>query len=277
MFRSALPCLAAAALLATAASGQAQVLGTFTWQTQPFCNRVSLTLTATPGGFVAAGTDDRCGAARNAGAIGFVTFNPDGTIGLTLAIGNPAGGRPVDLAATVNAATGAGAWSDSAGNAGILVLGGTAPQLSARPTLRVPTDVADNPGGPVDPCSTSGGEQELVLCGAGAVRWTNVAARGVQAWRDEDGRAHLRGSAHFSHVGFGVGVAVLRLPPALRPRRSFVVPAAASSAGGGPAQSVLLEILGDDALGAAGTVMVASFAANLTELHFGEIVFSVDR
>ena len=56
--------------LLTAAGASAQVLGTFAWQMQPYCNIVTLTLTQTPGGFTADGSDNQCGAAKLAGAAG---------------------------------------------------------------------------------------------------------------------------------------------------------------------------------------------------------------
>jgi hypothetical protein len=43
----------------TAADAQ---VGTFTWQMQPYCNKVTLTLTNSPGGFSLNGFDDHCGA-----------------------------------------------------------------------------------------------------------------------------------------------------------------------------------------------------------------------
>ena len=51
----------AATLLPSAAA--AQTLGTFHWQQQPYCNRLTLTVTAGGGVFTLDGFDDGCGAA----------------------------------------------------------------------------------------------------------------------------------------------------------------------------------------------------------------------
>ena len=67
MFRFVVPAVVmAAAILGSPAPAAAQVFGTLAWQTQPYCNRLVLTLTVTPGGFTAVGTDDGCGAPRKA-------------------------------------------------------------------------------------------------------------------------------------------------------------------------------------------------------------------
>lgn len=60
MFRRfVLALVASSALVTGAAPLQAQTLGTFVWQLQPYCNRLTLTLTTAPSGFLAVGADDR--------------------------------------------------------------------------------------------------------------------------------------------------------------------------------------------------------------------------
>ena len=61
-------------ILLTVTGASAQVFGTFSWQMQPYCNIVSLTLTQTPGGFTVDGSDNQCGAAKLAGAAGMALF-----------------------------------------------------------------------------------------------------------------------------------------------------------------------------------------------------------
>ena len=61
--------LAVLMVTTAAAPTAAQPLGVFRWQQQPFCNVLSLAVTATPSGFRMEGTDDQCGGTP-ASAIG---------------------------------------------------------------------------------------------------------------------------------------------------------------------------------------------------------------
>lgn len=116
----------------TASSVSAQVLGTFTWQMQPFCHRVVLTLTGVAGTFTLDGFEDQCGASSKASAIGVGTFTATGDLTLNFTIVTPPAGRPVHVSAVVSTANGHGTWSDSVGNAGTFVMGGAVPGLPAR-------------------------------------------------------------------------------------------------------------------------------------------------
>ena len=75
-----------AAFLALAPGVQAQPLGSFTWQLQPFCNRVTVNVRQDGAVYTLDGTDDQCGAAQRAPLVGLATPNPDGTIGFGLNI-----------------------------------------------------------------------------------------------------------------------------------------------------------------------------------------------
>lgn len=111
----------------------AQVFGTFSWQLQPFCNAVTLTLTRSPAGFTVDGTDDLCGAFDKASAVGVASFNGGGYVTLNFTIVTAPLPRGVHVSAVVRPDTGAGTWSDSAGNSGVFVLAGAAQGLPARP------------------------------------------------------------------------------------------------------------------------------------------------
>jgi hypothetical protein len=121
------------AVLANASTASAQVFGTFTWQMQPYCNRVTLTITQIPSGYTIDGFDDQCGAARRAGAVGMVHINPDGTVGLNFAIIAAPSGVTVHVAAALSPANGSGSWADNVGRSGTLALGATTPNLPPRP------------------------------------------------------------------------------------------------------------------------------------------------
>lgn len=114
-------------------SASAQVFGTFSWQMQPYCNRVTLTLSSVTGNFTLDGFDDQCGATNKASAVGVGTFNTGGDVTLNFSIVTAPSGRPVHVSAVVSPANGNGTWSDSVGNSGTFVLAGAVPALAARP------------------------------------------------------------------------------------------------------------------------------------------------
>ena len=116
------------------AAADAQVFGTFTWQMQPYCNRVTLMLATSPGGFSVSGVDDQCGAVSKGSATGVAVFNGDGSVGLNFTIVTPPSGVAVHVSATVSPATGQGTWSDDVGNTGTLALHGNVSGLPARPS-----------------------------------------------------------------------------------------------------------------------------------------------
>lgn len=140
--RHTLAALAAGALFTVipGASAQAQTLGTFSWQLQPYCNKVVVTVIQNGGLYNIDGYDDQCGAAQRAPLVGLATPNPDGSIGFGLNIVTVPGGRNVHVDARIDIASLSGPWSDSAGNTGTFVLGGAAAG-SPRPAPTVPGSV----------------------------------------------------------------------------------------------------------------------------------------
>lgn len=96
----------------------AQTLGTFRWQTQPFCNVVSVTVTQVGGTYRLEGTDDQCGGATQAAVIGMAFPNLNGTIGFGFTVVATPGGVPLAVDATVSLAGLSGTWRDSAGRTG---------------------------------------------------------------------------------------------------------------------------------------------------------------
>jgi hypothetical protein len=111
----------------------AQPLGSFTWQLQPFCNRLTVNVTQSGGVYTLDGFDDQCGAPQRAPLVGLATPNPDGSIGLGFHIATVPGGRTVSVESRISLATIGGPWTDSAGNSGTLVFNGQAAG-TARPS-----------------------------------------------------------------------------------------------------------------------------------------------
>ena len=118
--------LLVALVLGAATPASAQSLGTFTWQLQPFCNRVTVSVTQNGGIYTLDGYDDQCGAPQRAPLVGLAMPNPDGTIGLGFHIATAPGGKAVSVESRISLATIGGPWTDGAGNTGTLVLNGAA-------------------------------------------------------------------------------------------------------------------------------------------------------
>ncbi len=131
--------LVGVSLLLTATAG-AQPLGSFSWQLQPHCNRVTVTVTQNGGIYTLDGTDDQCGAAQTAPLVGVAAPNPDGTIGFGLNIVSPSG-QPTPVQARISIATLSGTWSDNAGNSGAFAFGANAGG-SPRPLPAAAGDIA---------------------------------------------------------------------------------------------------------------------------------------
>jgi hypothetical protein len=104
--------LTIAGMLAVVSPADAQPLGTFRWQLQPYCNVLTVTVTPVAGVFRLEGTDDRCGAGERSSVIGTAFMNPDGSVGLGFNIVAAPGGQPQPVSARMALATLAGTWRD---------------------------------------------------------------------------------------------------------------------------------------------------------------------
>jgi hypothetical protein len=123
--RATLASAVVAALAAASSPAAAQPLGTFSWQLQPYCNRVTFTVTQNGATFTLDGFDDRCGAAVRSAASGVAVLNPNGSVSLGFTIVAPDGQMVVD--ATIDPSTLGGTWRDDRLDAGSFVFNGSAP------------------------------------------------------------------------------------------------------------------------------------------------------
>lgn len=114
--------LAAGIVISTALEATAQPLGAFRWQLLPYCNVLTLNVTAQGTVFTLDGYDDQCGAAQRASVVGTAFVNPDGTVGMGLNTVVAAGSGFVHIDARMGLASLGGTWRDSAGNSGPFVL-----------------------------------------------------------------------------------------------------------------------------------------------------------
>jgi hypothetical protein len=98
-----------------------QVIGTFSWQTQPYCNVLTLTVIQQGAVYQLLGTDNLCGAG-NAPVSGTAVPSAGGVaFGLTVSLSS---GRASQISAAINLITLSGTWADADGNTGPLVFAG---------------------------------------------------------------------------------------------------------------------------------------------------------
>ena len=112
--------MAMAVLLVGTSRAQAQVIGTFTWQTQPYCNIVTLTVIQQGALFQLTGTDNLCGA--GAAPVTGTAVPAGGGVAFGFTIALPTGGA-AHLSATIALATLSGTWTDADGHTGPLTFG----------------------------------------------------------------------------------------------------------------------------------------------------------
>jgi hypothetical protein len=126
-----------ALMLGIAGAVDAQPLGTYRWQLQPYCNVLIVNVVQAGSVFTLDGLDDQCGATTAAAVVGTAFPNPDGSIGLGVSIVTTPGGTPVHVDATVYLPSVSGTWRDSTGTTGAFVLTpGPAVPGSPRPAAR---------------------------------------------------------------------------------------------------------------------------------------------
>ncbi len=140
---------------ATAAS--AQVIGTFAWQTQPYCNVVTVTVIQQGAQYQLTGYDNLCGAGP--APVTGTAVPAGGGVRFGFAVARP-DGRAAHLSATITLAGLSGTWLDDDGRSGAFAFGGSAtgaprpaPAGVAAPRLTAVTyaGVVTSAGGTVSP------------------------------------------------------------------------------------------------------------------------------
>ncbi len=112
---------------------QAQTVGTFRWQLQPYCNVITATITQSGGVYTVDGTDDLCGANPRAAVTGLAFLNANGTVSFGLSLVVPPSPTAIQLTATIDIGSLGGTWQDSAGNTGAFAFNPAAASGSPRP------------------------------------------------------------------------------------------------------------------------------------------------
>lgn len=120
-------------LLLSAGLSQAQPLGTYRWQLQPYCNVITVTVVQVGDKYTLDGTDDLCGYDQRAAVSGLAYLNPSGTVGFGLTI-VASWSSPVHIGAMISTVSLSGAWSDDFGHGGTFFFNPVAPSGPSRPT-----------------------------------------------------------------------------------------------------------------------------------------------
>lgn len=117
-----LPILLATLWCGIPVTAQAQVIGSFSWQTQPYCNKIAITITQQGSVYQLTGQDDLCGAGTASVTGTAVVAGNTVVMGFTVALPS---GRAEHLSATINVATVSGPWSDADGHTGTFTFNGS--------------------------------------------------------------------------------------------------------------------------------------------------------
>ncbi len=115
--RTGVLALSCAALIPSAA--EAQVVGTFRWQTEPYCNVLTLRVTQSGAAYTLDGFDEQCGGNPRLPVHGIAVVQANGSVSIGLSVvPSPGDPGPVNVLAAVNLSNFSGTWRDSAGNSG---------------------------------------------------------------------------------------------------------------------------------------------------------------
>jgi hypothetical protein len=191
----------------------AQPITTLRWQLQPFCNVVTLNVTAQGSIFTLDGYDDQCGAAQRASVVGTAFLNPDGSVGMGLSTVLAPGGAFVHIDARISTTLLGGPWRDSAGNSGTFAFtpgAGTGGSPRPVPAALGPPGPA-GPQGPAGPAGPQGSQGPIGLRGPQGIinAWTIVGIPGEIAGMG--GLTNYRFTPNFQTVTVAAGQKILAM------------------------------------------------------------------
>ncbi len=163
--------------LLAAMPAAAQAIGTFSWQTQPHCNVITVTVVQQGPQYQVTGHDNLCGAGP--APVTGTAVPAAGGVSFGFSIARP-DGRTAHLSATISLATLSGTWKDDDGRTGTFAFGGAGngtarpgPAVAPTPALQILTysGITSSAGGTVTPgvklrdlvtFTSSGGDARLV-------------------------------------------------------------------------------------------------------------------
>jgi hypothetical protein len=83
-------------------SAEAQLIGTFKWRTEPYCNVLTLAVAQNGSVLTLSGFDQPCGSDQRLPAQGLAVLQPAGNVTLGLTILSLPGGAPVSFEADIS-------------------------------------------------------------------------------------------------------------------------------------------------------------------------------
>jgi hypothetical protein len=198
-------------LVVSVVEAWAQPVATLRWQLQPYCNVITLNVTAQGSIYTLDGFDDQCGAGQRASVVGTAFPNPDGSIGMGLSTVLAPDGRVVHTDARISMALLGGPWRDSAGNLGTFSFTpGAGTGGSPRPVpLAVGPQGPAGPQGPPGPPGPQGAQGPIGLRGPQGIinAWTISGTPGEVAGMG--GLSNYRFTPGFQSITVGAGQKLL--------------------------------------------------------------------
>lgn len=107
-------------VIAIAGAADAQVIGTFSWQTQPYCNVITVQVHQQGPLYQLTGSDNLCGTGTAPVTGTAVPVGGAVVFGLTAALPS---GRAAQISASISLATVSGTWADADGHTGTFAFG----------------------------------------------------------------------------------------------------------------------------------------------------------
>jgi hypothetical protein len=247
--------LVASALVTTS---DAQSLGSFRWQLQPFCNVLTLTVVQQGQNYTLDGVDDLCGTTPARAAVrGLAYLKTDGSIGFGLTLVLEPSGAPIHLNAVIALSTLSGSWQDTAGNSGALVynpaIAPGSPRPFPRPTFAAGLSVANarvtevgTPTSPTD--ATNKAYVDAAIASAPRDGWMAVASDGSIVFRS----ASMAGVTVTRPPGYPTGIYCINGVPPEFARFGTMVSTQQQFSGTGAAYISVVNTMYNAVCGAAG-------------------------
>lgn len=211
--------VAAAILAGAATTASAQVIGTFRWRAEPYCNVFTLTVTQNGGVFLLSGFDEPCDGNPRLPVQGVAVLQNNGSVTLGLTVLSIPGGTPVNVEADISLATVSGTWRDGAGRSGPFSFNPTSTSGSPRPlTLLSGPPGAQGPAGPGGPQGPQGppGSPGAQGSAGTATAWGRVSGFGAGVPPTITGSPNVSGVARGS---VATGSYCVSFNPSMPPER----------------------------------------------------------
>lgn len=133
-----------------ATGADAQVIGTFRWRMQPYCNVVTLTIEQRGASYLLTGADDNCGLTAPSTGVGVATQGIGASVALGFSTFTPSG-IASHVSVTLSLASLSGPWTDDNGHSGQFAFNPVGSSGAPRPAPRSTVGTAQIDLGAVTP------------------------------------------------------------------------------------------------------------------------------